>query len=153
MPQATIPGTFDMTQPKMRKLFVEDAMYAVNSGAFDGVFIDRANFAERAVLDLEQAGPGASHLLALGWDLATAKALVPAQTQLFVELSVRGWYLPLLLQRILHFGGFCWDRTVPFALVQLAARQVLSTPSGSPPNEASVTRTDFARSRCSVDDQ
>jgi hypothetical protein len=81
------PGTFDMRQEKMRKLFVSDALYAVDSHAFDGVFIDRANYASRAVLGLENGGTIQSRLENLGWDLPTARALVAGQTQLFAELT------------------------------------------------------------------
>ena len=42
-------GTFDMRSEAMRRLFVADAMYGVSSGAFDGVFVDRANFGARAL--------------------------------------------------------------------------------------------------------
>jgi hypothetical protein len=42
-------GTFDMRSEAMRGLFVADAMYGVSSGAFDGVFVDRANFGARAL--------------------------------------------------------------------------------------------------------
>ena len=40
----TLPShaTFDMSKPAMRKLFVSDCAYAVDSGVFDGCFIDRA---------------------------------------------------------------------------------------------------------------
>jgi len=83
-----VPGTFDLRQEAMRKLFVADAMHAVESGAFDGVFIDRANYAARAVLDLKSGPPAMQrHLASLGWDLPTATSLVAAQTQLFVDLT------------------------------------------------------------------
>jgi hypothetical protein len=59
---------FDMRLPAMRKLFVADAQYGMASGAFNGVFIDRANWAEECT-----------------W--AECKSLVPAQRQLFVELT------------------------------------------------------------------
>ena len=82
----TIPGTFDMRHPAMRKLFVDDALHAINSNAFDGVFIDRANFASRVVLDLEMVPPK-TNFVKLGWDVETAQSLVVGQTQLFVELT------------------------------------------------------------------
>ena len=82
----TIPGTFDMRHPAMRKLFVDDALHAINSNAFDGVFIDRANFASRVVLDLEMVPPN-TNFVKLGWDVETAQSLVVGQTQLFVELT------------------------------------------------------------------
>jgi hypothetical protein len=50
----TLPplGTFDMRNSAMRELFVSDAVYGVESGAFDGVFIDRANWASRGLLQI-----------------------------------------------------------------------------------------------------
>lgn len=51
-PTGTKLDTFDMRSEAMRALFVDDAMYGVGSGAFDGVFIDRANFATRALMYL-----------------------------------------------------------------------------------------------------
>ena len=77
--------TFDHRNPAMRKLFVSDAAYGINSGAFDGVFVDRANYASRALLDLQEGRmqPDDKH----GWDIPTASSMVPAQTQLFVNLT------------------------------------------------------------------
>ena len=84
----TLPphATFDLRVPAMRKVFVADASYVIGSGAFDGVFIDRANFAARAVLELKNQTT-AKGLAAHGWDLATAESLVAAQTRLLQELS------------------------------------------------------------------
>lgn len=45
-------GTFDMRNPTMRELFVSDAAYGLSSGVVDGVFIDRANWASRGLLEL-----------------------------------------------------------------------------------------------------
>eukprot|EP01065_Artemidia_motanka_P037459 TRINITY_DN4602_c0_g1_i1.p2 TRINITY_DN4602_c0_g1~~TRINITY_DN4602_c0_g1_i1.p2 ORF type:complete len:278 (+),score=98.65 TRINITY_DN4602_c0_g1_i1:370-1203(+) len=70
--------TFDHRNPKMRELFVDDALYGVRSGAFDGVFVDRANWADRAELSKITRG---------GWDEQTRVQMIPAQTQLFVDLS------------------------------------------------------------------
>jgi hypothetical protein len=81
-------GTFDLRQEAMRKLFVSDAQYGVGSGAFDGVFIDRANYAVRALLMLQYGTvQQREHLETLGWDEPTLTTLVPAQTQLFVDLT------------------------------------------------------------------
>lgn len=49
--------TFDMRSEAMRRLFVADAVYGVSSGAFDGVFIDRANFATRVLAYLVNGVP------------------------------------------------------------------------------------------------
>ena len=84
---AAFPGTFDVRQPAMRKVFVDDALYSISSKAFDGVFIDRANYASRVVIELKSGGKGQAHLEELGWDVTTAKSLVVGQTQLFVELT------------------------------------------------------------------
>eukprot|EP00041_Stephanoeca_diplocostata_P012206 m.203714 g.203714 ORF g.203714 m.203714 type:complete len:389 (-) comp18857_c0_seq6:172-1338(-) len=73
-------GTFDMRNSAMRKLFVADALYGIHSGVFDGVFIDRANFAARVLVEPELYARD-------GWDLDTAKTMVPAQTQLFNDLT------------------------------------------------------------------
>lgn len=67
---------FDLKQPAMRKIFVDDALYGMASGAFNGVFIDRANW----------ASSGRCHGSAT-WDAPTCKAMIPAQRQLFVELT------------------------------------------------------------------
>ena len=77
--------TFDHRNPKMRKLFVADAEYGVQSGAFDGVFVDRANYASRALLEVREGKmhPDDVH----GWDEPTAASMVPAQTKLFAELT------------------------------------------------------------------
>eukprot|EP00040_Diaphanoeca_grandis_P024380 m.133890 g.133890 ORF g.133890 m.133890 type:complete len:393 (+) comp29705_c0_seq3:210-1388(+) len=66
---------FDVRLAKMRQVFVDAALYGMSSGAFNGVFIDRANWAEKCV-----AGPG-------HFDNHTCEALVPAQRQLLVELT------------------------------------------------------------------
>jgi hypothetical protein len=84
---SSVTGTFDMRQKRMRELFVADAMYAIGSGVFDGVFIDRANFASRAVLELRSGTKASAHLAALGWDIPTALSLAAAQTQLFADLT------------------------------------------------------------------
>lgn len=63
-----------MRQPKMRKVFVEAALYGMGSGAFNGVFIDRANWAEKC-----SSGQG--------WDRATCETVAPAQRQLLDEIS------------------------------------------------------------------
>jgi hypothetical protein len=36
--------TFDMSKAAMRQLFVDDCVYAVSSGVFQGCFIDRAKW-------------------------------------------------------------------------------------------------------------
>eukprot|EP00039_Didymoeca_costata_P032832 m.39526 g.39526 ORF g.39526 m.39526 type:complete len:388 (+) comp9564_c0_seq1:31-1194(+) len=69
---------FDMRNDAMRQLFVDDAVYGVKSGAFDGVFIDRANWAQRGLMQ------GYNHD---GWDNATFRSLIPAQAQLFADLT------------------------------------------------------------------
>ena len=56
-------GVFDMTQAAMRKVFVDAALYGMSSGMFNGVFIDRANWAEKCATDR-------------GWDNATCHSLV-----------------------------------------------------------------------------
>lgn len=68
---------FDVRKPAMRQLFVEDARYGVESGAFDGVFIDRANW----VLKLSTSS------LHGQWDQATVNSLIPAQRTLLDELQ------------------------------------------------------------------
>jgi hypothetical protein len=65
---------FNLQLPAMRKLFVEDALYGMASGAFNGVFIDRANWA-------------ASSKCVPMWGAATCSAMVPGQSQLFGELT------------------------------------------------------------------
>lgn len=67
-------GVFDMRQPAMRAAFLGAALYGMASGAFDGVFIDRANWAEKCT-----AGRG--------WDDATCESVAPAQRLLLEELS------------------------------------------------------------------
>ena len=52
----------------MRKIFVDAALYGMASGAFNGIFLDRANWAQKAP-----------------WDSKTA--MIAAQRQLFVELT------------------------------------------------------------------
>jgi hypothetical protein len=61
-------SVLDMQQPLMRKLFVDAALYGMASGVFNGVFIDRANWAQKC-----------------SWDVK--ESLVAAQHQLFVELT------------------------------------------------------------------
>ena len=70
--------TFDQSRPAMRQLFVADCMYAISSGAFDGCFIDRANYATNVVQD----GGNATGY----WDLPTALRMQAAMRQLFDEL-------------------------------------------------------------------
>ena len=65
---------FDMQQPAMRQLFVDDALYGMSSGFFNGVFIDRANWCEKCADRT-------------GWDNETCASMVPFQRQLFVELT------------------------------------------------------------------
>jgi hypothetical protein len=60
---------FDMRQAAMRKLFVDDALYGMDTGAFNGVFIDRANWAEKCATTN-------------GWDKATCSSLVPGQVSI-----------------------------------------------------------------------
>ena len=80
-------NTFDMRQKRMRQLFIDAAVYGVRSGAFDGVFIDRANYALRVQLDLNNVSdPRRRAGLAQGWDAHTAATMVTAQTELFKEL-------------------------------------------------------------------
>eukprot|EP00911_Craspedida_sp_UC1_P000508 UC1_evm1s385 len=38
-------AVFDMRKPEMRRVFLDAVAYGMQSGAFDGVFIDRANWA------------------------------------------------------------------------------------------------------------
>lgn len=64
---------FDVRQPAMRKVFLDAALYGMRSGAFDGVFIDRANWAQ-------QCGGGA-------WDNDTCETLVVGQRELLVEIT------------------------------------------------------------------
>jgi hypothetical protein len=81
-------GTFDMRQKAMRELFVSDAKYGVESGVFDGVFIDRANYAVRALIQMKYGTAAQQkHLKSLGWDEPTLQTLVPAQTQLLADLT------------------------------------------------------------------
>lgn len=70
--------TFDMRNSDMRQAFVADALYGIASKVFDGVFIDRANFASKAVLTNFTHG---------GWDKSTANSLVSAQRKLLDELQ------------------------------------------------------------------
>ena len=67
-------GVFDMRQPKMRDTFVDAAMYGMASGAFNGVFIDRANWADKCTSGR-------------GWDRATCESIAPAQRLLLAQLS------------------------------------------------------------------
>jgi len=68
---------FDVRKEQMRQLFVEDAKYAIDSGVFDGIFIDKANFA----LKLKHGGIGGD------WDEATVDSLIPAQLTLLNDLQ------------------------------------------------------------------
>ena len=68
-------GVYDVRNPKMRAVFVADAMYGMESGAIDGVFIDRANWCEEC-----SAGRA-------GWDKQTCDSMVPAQRLLLSELT------------------------------------------------------------------
>jgi len=119
--------TFDLRQAAMRKVFVDDALYGMRSGVFNGVFIDRANWAssskcgggreldngtgggnvdangdsvqyvERRASHASQAPPSPlspppPSPSTLGpkqgkWDKLTCESMIPAQRQLFVELS------------------------------------------------------------------
>jgi len=81
-------GTFDMRNAAMRQLFVSDAVYGVKSGAFDGVFIDRANWAQRGYMQLTNGtSQQEKSLRAHHWEPSLLSSLVPAQTQLFRDLT------------------------------------------------------------------
>lgn len=64
---------FNSSDPKMRSLIVSTARYGMEGG-FDGVFIDRADWAKRCSGSVRT------------WDNATCDSLVPGQRQLFVDL-------------------------------------------------------------------
>jgi len=72
---------FDVRKPAMRKLFVKDAQYGIDSGAFDGVFIDRANWGLKLKVLYFDKGKKRR-----GWDSATVDSLIPAQLTLLDEL-------------------------------------------------------------------
>jgi len=76
--------TFDMRKSAMRQLFVEDALYGLQNGGFDGVFIDRANFGLKlkAFFDVGQTSAGNQ----VGWDTATLESMIPAQRTLLTDL-------------------------------------------------------------------
>ena len=67
---------FDVRKKAMRKVFVDDARYGVDSGAFDGVFIDRANW-----------GLGLEGDLHGNLDSATASPLIDGQRALLDDLQ------------------------------------------------------------------
>lgn len=69
-------AVFDVRKRAMRHLFVEDARYGVEGGAFDGVFIDRANWG----LKLKKAGVHGA------WDEATVNSIIDAQRTLLDDL-------------------------------------------------------------------
>eukprot|EP00756_Hemistasia_phaeocysticola_P048082 Hpha_TRINITY_DN22524_c0_g1::TRINITY_DN22524_c0_g1_i1::g.185099::m.185099 len=69
-------GVFDVRNPAMRKAFVADALYGMATSFFDGVFIDRANWCASG----KCARSGS-------WDKETCESMVPAQRELFVELT------------------------------------------------------------------
>ena len=70
----TIRGNrvFDQRNPKMRDAFLASVRYAMSSGVFNGVFIDRANWAEKC---------------APSWGTPTCVALAAAQRVLLAEIS------------------------------------------------------------------
>jgi hypothetical protein len=74
---ATLVGNtvFNHQLPAMRKAFVDDALYGMASGVFDGVFIDRANWA-------------ASAKCVPLWGAATCTAVAAGERQLFAELTM-----------------------------------------------------------------
>ena len=55
------------------QVFLEAVLYGMRSGAFDGVFIDRANWAQQCGGD--------------EWDNATCESLVVGQRELLVEIT------------------------------------------------------------------
>lgn len=65
---------FNVQLSDMRKIFVEDALYGMASGAFNGVFIDRANWAssDKCVHD---------------WGADLCQGLTKGQRKLFTELT------------------------------------------------------------------
>eukprot|EP01063_Lacrimia_lanifica_P007132 TRINITY_DN14509_c0_g1_i1.p1 TRINITY_DN14509_c0_g1~~TRINITY_DN14509_c0_g1_i1.p1 ORF type:complete len:392 (+),score=106.63 TRINITY_DN14509_c0_g1_i1:45-1220(+) len=67
---------YDVRQEAMRRAFVADALEGMSTGVFDGVFIDRANWA---------ASSRCPH--APSWDAATCQEFIPAQRQLFADLT------------------------------------------------------------------
>ena len=68
-------GVFDVRKPAMRNLFVADTQYAMASRAVDGVFIDRANWAEKCI-----AGSN-------GFDATTCASLPAAQRLMLEEIT------------------------------------------------------------------
>eukprot|EP00045_Choanoeca_perplexa_P022075 m.8265 g.8265 ORF g.8265 m.8265 type:complete len:393 (+) comp9127_c0_seq1:146-1324(+) len=62
--------TFDHTIEATRNLFVQDCLYGLNSGVFDGCFIDRANFAEEVLIKYNGSRPHAH------WDQSTTRLLI-----------------------------------------------------------------------------
>eukprot|EP00039_Didymoeca_costata_P025346 m.13040 g.13040 ORF g.13040 m.13040 type:complete len:394 (+) comp4777_c0_seq1:241-1422(+) len=69
----TPDGVYDMRNPKMRQIFIDGALYGMASKAFDGIFVDRANWAEKCTSGR-------------GWDNETCSSIVPAQRLLLSEL-------------------------------------------------------------------
>ena len=67
-------GVLDVRNPKMRKVFLDAITYGMRSGAFNGVFIDRANWCEQC------ATRG-------NWDNETCTTMVPAQRLLLSEIT------------------------------------------------------------------
>ena len=70
-------GVFNASAPPMRALIVADARYGLASGAFDGVFIDRADWASSG-----KCAHYHGH-----FDARTCRSLVPGQRQLFADLT------------------------------------------------------------------
>lgn len=64
---------FDVRVSAMRQAFVADALYGMASQVFNGVFIDRANWAEKCTTG--------------NWGKEVCDSMVAAQRQLFVELT------------------------------------------------------------------
>eukprot|EP00041_Stephanoeca_diplocostata_P009471 m.145982 g.145982 ORF g.145982 m.145982 type:complete len:396 (-) comp17754_c0_seq1:33-1220(-) len=68
---------FDVRNAGMRKIFVDAALYGMTSGAFNGVFIDRANWAQGCVA---KGGGGGV------WSVELCSSLINSQRTLLEEL-------------------------------------------------------------------
>lgn len=86
--------SFDVTKTAMRELYVQECLRAVQSGPFDGVFVDRANYARRA---LQLQG---GHIPREGMDPATAERLVPGQRLLLANLTAALGATHILLAKL-----------------------------------------------------
>merc|ERR1711976_726862 len=79
---------FNLDRPSMRNLFVDDCMYGINSGFFDGCFIDRANWAQQELHRDKHPIPHAS-----------LEKLATGGPQLFTELQAAATSRNIILSK------------------------------------------------------